>query len=170
MDDVELVELAAEDGFRIVGVDTNDLQLEEARRHGCAVIHGEALGHLRSLETQSVLAVTGIHIVEHIPFPDLAVLTREVARVVMKGGVVIFETPNPRNLIVGATTFHFDPTHIRPCRPKSCNCCWRRSASPRSRPGRCIPRRRSNTWSARAISIVISRPCCSGRRTTPPSA
>ena len=31
---------------------------------------------------------------------------------------MIFETPNPRNLIVGAHTFNFDPTHIRPLPPE----------------------------------------------------
>jgi len=43
---------------------------------------------------------------------------QEVARVLMKGGVAVFETPNPRNLIVGATTFHLDPTHVRPLPPE----------------------------------------------------
>jgi hypothetical protein len=77
-----------------------------------------ALDHLRTLGNDSVLAVTGIHIVEHIPFPDLIQLMLEVARVIMKGGVAIFETPNPRNIIVGATTFHLDPTHVRPLPPE----------------------------------------------------
>jgi O-antigen chain-terminating methyltransferase len=114
----ELLELLTEDGFQAVGVDSSDLQLEAARQRGLGVIHGEAFDYLRSLPTGGVLAVTGIHVVEHIPFPDLVRLMGEVARVLKKGGVAIFETPNPRNLIVGATTFHFDPTHIRPLPPE----------------------------------------------------
>ena len=110
----ELLEVLAEEGFRCIGVDSNDTQLETARKHGGAVVHGDALEYLRSLEAASVLAVTGIHIVEHIPFRDLVRLMQEVVRVLRKGGVAIFETPNPRNLIVGATTFHLDPTHIKP--------------------------------------------------------
>ena len=34
------------------------------------------------------------------------------------GGVAIFETPNPENLIVGACNFYFDPTHNRPIPPE----------------------------------------------------
>jgi O-antigen chain-terminating methyltransferase len=110
----ELLEILQEDGFEAIGVDSNDTQLEVARLHGLAVIQAEAVVYIRALKDQSVLAIAGIHIVEHIPFVELMALMREVARVLKKGGVAIFETPNPRNLIVGATTFHFDPTHIRP--------------------------------------------------------
>ncbi len=110
----ELLEMLREDGFQGIGVDANDTQLETARNHGGAVVHGDAFEYLRSLDAGSVLAVTGIHIVEHIPFRDLVRLMQEVVRVLQHGGVAIFETPNPRNLIVGATTFNLDPTHIKP--------------------------------------------------------
>ena len=30
------------------------------------------------------------------------------------GGIAIFETPNPKNILVGATNFYIDPTHTRP--------------------------------------------------------
>jgi O-antigen chain-terminating methyltransferase len=35
----------------------------------------------------------------------------------MPGGLLILETPNPENLVVGACTFWYDPTHIRPLPP-----------------------------------------------------
>ena len=114
----ELLELLTAEGVDCVGVDNNDVQLQEARTHGCTVVHAEAFGYLQSLQSGSVAAVTGIHIVEHIPFPQLAALMQEVARVLKPGGLALFETPNPRNLIVGATTFHLDPTHIRPLPPE----------------------------------------------------
>jgi SAM-dependent methyltransferase len=110
----EMLEMLGEEGFQGLGVDSNAVQLETARKHGAAVIHGDAAEYLRSLDAGSVLAVTGIHIVEHIPFPALVELMLEVIRVLRKGGLAIFETPNPRNLIVGSTTFHLDPTHIKP--------------------------------------------------------
>ncbi|MGJ0503885.1 MAG: class I SAM-dependent methyltransferase [Methylocystis sp.] len=114
----ELVEVLRENGFQAIGVDSNDIQLESARQHGAAVVLGSALDYLRTLEDNSVLGVSGIHIVEHIPFPDLIRIMQQVTRVLKNGGVAIFETPNPRNLIVGATTFHFDPTHVRPLPPE----------------------------------------------------
>jgi len=41
-------------------------------------------------------------------------LFSESYRVLQDGGVIIFETPNPENLQVGAFTFYIDPTHQRP--------------------------------------------------------
>ena len=114
----ELLEMLQEDGFQCLGIDNNDTQLDAARAHGVPVLHADAIEHLRSLPQNSVLAVTGIHIVEHFPFSDLIRLLQEVARVLRPGGVCIFETPNPRNVIVGATTFHLDPTHVRPLPPE----------------------------------------------------
>jgi SAM-dependent methyltransferase len=114
----EFLEVFREEGLRAVGVDSNDTQLETARQHGVPVIHADALDYLKSLDDNTVLAVSGIHIVEHIPFVDLIRLMQEVVRVLRSGGLVIFETPNPRNLIVGAHTFNFDPTHIRPLPPE----------------------------------------------------
>ena len=35
-------------------------------------------------------------------------------RVLMPGGVAIFETPNPDNVLVGSNFFYFDPTHRHP--------------------------------------------------------
>jgi O-antigen chain-terminating methyltransferase len=42
----------------------------------------------------------------------------ECRRVLQPGGCVIFETPNPENLVVGAYTFYFDPTHRNPLPPQ----------------------------------------------------
>ena len=114
----EFLELFREEGFQPVGVNSNDVQLDAARQHGVPVIHADALAYLKSLVDNSVLAVSGIHVVEHIPFVDLIRLIQEVVRILRPGGLVIFETPNPRNLIVGAHTFNFDPTHIRPLPPE----------------------------------------------------
>jgi O-antigen chain-terminating methyltransferase len=114
----ELLELLQEDGLQCLGIDSNDTQLDAARAHGVTGLHADAIAYLQGLDADSVLAVTGIHIVEHFPFTDLIRLVQEVARVLRPGGICIFETPNPRNLIVGATTFHLDPTHVRPLPPE----------------------------------------------------
>jgi SAM-dependent methyltransferase len=110
----EFVDLMRQNNFDAVGIDFNNTQLDLARAKGLPVIHGDARIHLNKQEENSLLAITGIHIVEHIPFPDLLRLCEAAYRALAPGGIVIFETPNPKNLIVGAHTFHFDPTHIKP--------------------------------------------------------
>jgi O-antigen chain-terminating methyltransferase len=41
----------------------------------------------------------------------------EALRVLAPGGLAIFETPNPENIIVGACNFYIDPTHRNPLPP-----------------------------------------------------
>ena len=48
------------------------------------------------------------------PFDTVAWIVREALRVLAPGGLLLFETPNTRNVLVGATTFHTDPTHLKP--------------------------------------------------------
>jgi O-antigen chain-terminating methyltransferase len=61
--------------------------------------------------------VSGFHIVEHIPFDDLLELVKESLRVLKPGGLLIMETPNPENIVVGSSSFYLDPTHQQPIPP-----------------------------------------------------
>jgi hypothetical protein len=38
----------------------------------------------------------------------------ETVRVLKPGGIAIFETPNPQNVLVGSCNFYMDPTHRNP--------------------------------------------------------
>lgn len=115
----EWLELLRDSGLTARGVDLNQSMIERCRRRGLDVIEGDAIEYLRTLEGASLGAVTGMHVIEHMPFPRLIELLDETLRVLRPGGVAIFETPNPENLRVGACNFHFDPTHIRPLPPES---------------------------------------------------
>ncbi len=55
--------------------------------------------------------------IEHIPWRDVVALFDEAFRVLRPGGCLIFETPNPENIIVGSCTFYNDPSHVRPIPP-----------------------------------------------------
>ncbi|MGB2683144.1 MAG: methyltransferase domain-containing protein, partial [Candidatus Competibacter sp.] len=84
---------------------------------GLTVTRQEAIEHLKSLDDNSQCIVSGFHFVEHIPFADLRVLITEALRVLRPGGLLILETPNPENVVVGTTNFYLDPTHQRPIPP-----------------------------------------------------
>lgn len=96
------------------GVDLNVIQIDEAREHNLDVREGDALAMLAGMEDASLSAITAHHFVEHIPFDTVVWLTREAMRVLAPGGILLFETPHVGNVLVGATTFHTDPTHIKP--------------------------------------------------------
>jgi O-antigen chain-terminating methyltransferase len=38
-------------------------------------------------------------------------------RCLCPGGLLLLETPNPENLLVGTNAFYLDPTHVRPLPP-----------------------------------------------------
>ncbi len=110
----EWLELLQEEGLRAQGVDLNRVLLEGCRARGLAVTEEEAITYFSTLPSSSVGAVTGFHVIEHLPFDVLIRLLDEAVRVLKPGGVAIFETPNPENVLVGSCNFYLDPTHRNP--------------------------------------------------------
>ncbi len=100
--------------IRARGVDSNPLMVADCVAQGLPVVEGEGLAHLRELPDESCAAVVAFHVVEHMPLEHVVELLGQSRRVLAPGGVVIFETPNPANLVVGACNFYCDPTHVRP--------------------------------------------------------
>jgi SAM-dependent methyltransferase len=115
----EWLQLLADTGVDAYGVDTNVIAIDRCRRRGLEVVHGDALAHLAGLPEASLAAVTGFHVVEHLEnFNALVELIDQAARVLRPGGLMILETPNPDNVIVGASLFYQDPSHHRPVPPR----------------------------------------------------
>jgi len=110
----EWLEILAEKGFAPLGVDLDTGMLEACHALGLPVEKGDALQKLKNLPDESQAVVSGFHIAEHIPFYDLKVLIAEALRVLKPAGLLILETPNTENLVVGTQTFYLDPTHEQP--------------------------------------------------------
>jgi len=110
----EWLELLRDEGLLARGVDINRILIAKCREHGFEVSEGDAIASLRCLPDARVGAVTGFHLIEHLPFDILITLLDETVRVLKPGGVAIFETPNPQNIVVGSCTFYLDPTHRNP--------------------------------------------------------
>jgi O-antigen chain-terminating methyltransferase len=110
----EWLELLKEEGYRALGIDNNQVLLDRCRARGLEVIESDALQYLRGRPDNSLSAITGFHIIEHLQIDVLMSLLDEIVRVLHPGGVVIFETPNPENVLVGSNYFYFDPTHRNP--------------------------------------------------------
>ena len=104
-------------GIPARGVDSNADAVARAMADGLQVDCRDAFELLAELPGESVGAVTAFHVVEHLPPKTLLDLIDEIVRVLVPGGLVILETPNPTNLVVGAATFYHDPTHLRPVTP-----------------------------------------------------
>lgn len=110
----EWLELLQANQIAAHGIDLDEGMLAACRERGLSVRHADALRHLATLPAHSQLAVTGFHIAEHLLFADLQTLLTQARRVLVPGGLLILETPNPENLVVGSATFYIDPSHQRP--------------------------------------------------------
>jgi SAM-dependent methyltransferase len=113
----EWLQLLLARGLAARGVDSNSTFVARTKALGLEVVEGDAVEYLTAAPADSVGAVTAFHIVEHLEINTLLALVREAYRVVRPGGVVVFETPNPENLVVGSCSFYHDPTHLRPIPP-----------------------------------------------------
>jgi O-antigen chain-terminating methyltransferase len=115
----EWLELLRDYGHKGSGVDMNRVLVEQCKEAGLDVHCVDGLNYLQAQPAQSLAAITGFHIVEHLPLQTLLLLFDECFRVLSPGGIAIFETPNPENLVTGACDFYFDPTHRKPLPPKT---------------------------------------------------
>ncbi|MGC8463519.1 MAG: class I SAM-dependent methyltransferase [Acidimicrobiales bacterium] len=109
--------LLAAEGVRAYGVDNNLRSIERAQERGLDARHGDAMVHLAEVPAGSLAAVTVFHLVEHVTIEQLVELLDLSYRALMPGGLLILETPNPDNLLVGTSNFYLDPTHRNPLPP-----------------------------------------------------
>ncbi len=110
----ELLELLGEAGLEARGVDLNQSMVALCLHAGLSCVLDDAVSYLSKLDAGSLGAVTGFHIIEHLPFATFVALLDASLRALAPGGIVIFETPNPANLLVASRWFHLDPTHRNP--------------------------------------------------------
>jgi len=113
----EWLELLRQEGIDATGVDLDEGMLKACQELQLNAVRAEAISYLKSLPDASVGVVSSFHMVEHISFEALQTLVQQALRVLIPGGLLIMETPNPENLQVGAHTFYYDPTHQRPIPP-----------------------------------------------------
>lgn len=113
----EWLSYVKEKGFDAIGVDMNPVMVDSCVQRGFDARCTDALSFLRTLRAGSVAAVTGFHVIEHVPFEYLYAIVAECRRVLADGGQVLFETPNPENVLVGSHTFYHDFTHRNPVTP-----------------------------------------------------
>ncbi|WP_136067579.1 class I SAM-dependent methyltransferase [Modicisalibacter radicis] len=113
----EWLKLLAEQGFVPHGVDLNVAMIDHCRDAGFEVEQGDIIQVLRQQGDDSHALISAFHLAEHLPFAALYAMIDEAQRVLAPGGVLIVETPNPENLLVGSHTFYHDPTHLNPLTP-----------------------------------------------------
>jgi O-antigen chain-terminating methyltransferase len=101
-------------GMAAIGVDSNPVSVERCVSNGLKVVREDAITYLRHQVNESLGVVSAFHVIEHLATESLIALLIEAHRVLVPGGLLLLETPNPDNVLVGATSFYLDPTHRHP--------------------------------------------------------
>ena len=110
----EWISLLNENGFNARGIDINESMVRLASQKGLNAAVNDALGELKNLDENSLDIITAFQVVEHIKFDDVLELIKEAKRVLAPCGILILETPNPENIMVGTQWFYLDATHKNP--------------------------------------------------------
>jgi len=113
----ELLKLFQEKNIESYGVDMDDAMVRLAREKGVKAELGDGIKHLASLKDNSLSGVVAIQVVEHLPLKVLQSLLAQAHRVVAPGGLVAFETINPRSITALSSNYFRDPTHVFPVHP-----------------------------------------------------
>ena len=115
----EWLSFVAEQGITARGIDSNPVMVKQAADQGLSVTQSDLISALKTQPDQSLAAVTAFHVIEHLPFAALFECVAQSWRALAPGGLLIFETPNPENLLVASHTFYHDHTHRNPLTPSS---------------------------------------------------
>ena len=113
----EWLELLGAAELNARGIDLNRIMVDQCRKLNLDVTEADALSYLKKIPDNHFGAVTAFHLIEHLELGRLVNLINEIMRVLRPGGMVLFETPNPENIAVGACNFYADPTHRNPIYP-----------------------------------------------------
>lgn len=113
----EWLELLKDNGWHALGVDLNPAMVACCKSFGLEAEQSDLLHYVLSLPDESQVVISGFHVAEHLAFDDLNRLVHEAFRVLKPAGILILETPNPENIIVGSCSFYNDPTHNHPLPP-----------------------------------------------------
>ncbi|MBU3721184.1 MAG: class I SAM-dependent methyltransferase [Burkholderiaceae bacterium] len=115
----EWLEFVAAQGITAQGIDLNPVMVKQAVDKGLHARESDLISALRGHADGSLAGVSAFHVIEHLPFAVLFECVAQAWRVLAEGGMLIFETPNPENLMVATHTFYHDHTHRNPLTPSS---------------------------------------------------
>lgn len=113
----EWLQLIKTKGYNGIGLEISPVMQDYCQRKGLQVHLHPFTEWLHQQPDHSLAAITAFQVVEHLPFEQVYALAQEARRTLQPGGLLLLETPNPENLLVGSHTFYHDPTHKNPLTP-----------------------------------------------------
>jgi SAM-dependent methyltransferase len=115
----EFLELMAEREIGGYGIDIEGDSIQYCDDLGLVARQDEALEHLTSLGTESIDGVFISQVAEHMTPSELIELVGLAYAKMKPGGFVVVETPNPQCLLIFASFFYADLSHVQPIHPET---------------------------------------------------
>lgn len=107
----EFIDLLTINKFKNVeGVDINKEYVLKAKQRGFLSYHSDGLKYLY-LSDKKYYGISAFHLIEHVKFNELFDLLLICSKKLVKGGILILETPNVENVRVSSSSFFLDYTH-----------------------------------------------------------
>lgn len=115
----EFLKLVKEYGIDATGVEMYEDYVAKCIKDGLKVVWDDGINYLKKLNNESVDAITGFQVAEHLTTARLIELCQLSYEKITEGGVLILETPNPQCLSIYTNSFYLDSTHTKPVHPKA---------------------------------------------------
>lgn len=106
------LELLAEQGIPALGVERNPAVAAWVKRHGWDVVEQDVLTFLEQT-TETYDGVYCSHLLEHLPFAEVARCIELLASRLVPSGTVVIVVPNPESIRMQLFGFWRDPEHVR---------------------------------------------------------
>ncbi len=113
----EFLSVLRQGGITALGVDLNEGNVRLAQEQGLDARAADAFAFLEAEGPGSFDGIFCAQVIEHLPPAQVWSLVKACSLALRKGGVILFETPNPECLAIFATHFYIDPSHTRPVPP-----------------------------------------------------
>ena len=110
----EWLELLRDNGIEGIGIDYNVEFVDSCIKLKLMAEKADLYDFIPQQRVEQFGLITWFHLIEHISVDKQLWVLKEMFRLLMPGGMVILETPNPENVTVGSCNFYIDPTHLRP--------------------------------------------------------
>lgn len=115
----EFLELLGERGVKSYGIDIESDAVQYCADLDLDVRQEEALEHLASLPDETLDGAFLAQVAEHLAPGELIDLVGLLYSKMKSGGHVIVETPNPQCLLIFASFFYADLSHVQPIHPET---------------------------------------------------
>jgi len=113
----EFLELLKEHGIPAKGIDLNEDMVYFCQERGLDVQHANAFDYLKGQPDDSLGGIIACQVIEHLSVEELIEFIKLCCQKLEKGGRAVFETVNPLSVLVSATNFYLDLSHVRQIHP-----------------------------------------------------